>query len=197
MRSATLERKTRETEIRLNLVLDGEGKSNIQTGNPFFDHMLDHVAFHGLFNLELAAQGDLDIDAHHTIEDCALLLGQAFDQALDSRSSIYRYGHAYVPMDESLARVVVDFSGRPYWAINIGWSSPTVAGIPCSLIEHFFQSFAVTARCTLHLATMYGNDNHHLSEASFKAFGRALRQAVSLDEKRGSQIPSTKGTLTG
>lgn len=196
MRTAQLTRKTNETEIQLALNLDGTGISNLQTGIAFLDHMLNHVALHGMIDLDLSATGDLDIDAHHTIEDCALLLGQAIDHALSSRASIYRYGYAYVPMDESLARAVLDFSGRPYWIIDIGWQSPDVAGLPCSLIDHFFQSFSVTARCNLHIQTLYGRDNHHLAEASYKAFGRALRQAVAIDEQRGSQVASTKGTLT-
>lgn len=196
MRKVSLHRQTNETDIDLALDLDGTGHNQIQTGIPFFDHMLAHVTLHGLFDLELTANGDLQVDAHHTIEDCALLLGHAFDQALGSRAAIFRYGHAYVPMDDALARVVLDFSGRPYWAIDIGWISPEVAAIPCSVIDHFFQSFAVTARCNLHVHTLYGLDNHHLSEAAFKAFGRALRQAVSIDQQRGNRVASTKGTLT-
>jgi imidazoleglycerol-phosphate dehydratase len=197
MRKASIHRQTKETDISVVLTLDGSGESNINSGIPFFDHMLSHVALHGMLDLDLDSTGDLEVDQHHTIEDCALLLGQAFDQALGKRAGIARYGYSYVPMDDSLARAVIDFSGRPYWVIDIGWRSPDLAGIPCSIFEHFFQSFSVTARCNLHLHTLYGSDNHHLAEAAFKAFGRAIRQAVEIDSQRGMEIASTKGTLAG
>ena len=195
MRTATAERKTQETEISLRLDLDGSGKYAIDTGIGFLDHMLGHVAFHGLFDLDLQARGDLQVDAHHTVEDCALALGQAFDQALGDRAGIVRMGSAYVPMDESLAFVCVDLSGRAYSVIQAGWSSPQVGSLPTSLLPHFLESFAVTCRCNLHAQVLYGRDDHHKAEAVFKALGRALQSATRLDPRRLESIPSTKGSL--
>ncbi len=196
MRTAEIERKTNETDIRLRLNLDGSGKHQINTGVGFFDHMLSHVAAHGLFDLELAAEGDLHIDNHHIVEDCALVLGQAFDQALGDRRGITRMGSVYVPMDEALAFVAVDLSGRPYAVINAEWHTPFVGGMATSLFPHVLESFAVSARCNLHARVLYGRDDHHQVEALFKALGRALDKATKLDPRRGNAIPSTKGTLT-
>ncbi len=196
MRTAEIERKTNETDIRLRLKLDGSGRHQINTGVGFFDHMLSHVAVHGLFDLELAAEGDLHIDNHHIVEDCALVLGQAFDQALGDRGGITRMGSAYVPMDEALAFVAVDLSGRPYAVINAEWHTPFVGGMATSLFPHVLESFAVSARCNLHARVLYGRDDHHQAEALFKALGRALDKATKLDPRRGNAVPSTKGTLT-
>lgn len=197
MRKAQSHRKTNETDIDVELNLDGHGEAEISTGIGFFDHMLHHVAVHGMFDLRVNAVGDLHIDPHHTIEDCAIVLGQAFSTALGDRIAINRMGSFFVPMDESLAFVALDFSGRPYWKINIGWTSPNVANLPTALIDHFFQSFSAAAACSLHVMTHYGSDNHHLAEAAFKAFARALDLATCIDERRAGYIPSTKGSLTG
>jgi imidazoleglycerol-phosphate dehydratase len=195
MRTAEIVRKTKETEIHLRLNLDGKGMYQVKTGIGFFDHMLSHVALHGLFDLNLEAGGDLDVDEHHLIEDCALALGQAFDQALGERQGITRMGSAYVPMDETLAFVCVDLSGRPYSVFQTEWHSPGVGGIAASLFAHFFESFAVAARCNLHARVLYGRDDHHQAEALFKALGRALDTACRLDPRRNQAVPSTKGTL--
>ena len=195
MRTAKINRKTNETEIALELNLDGKGEHAIDTGIGFLDHMLSHVAVHGLFDLELKARGDLQVDVHHTVEDCALVLGQAFDQALGERAGIVRMGSAYVPMDESLAFVCVDLSGRPYSVVQAEWHAPNVGQMPTSLFDHFLESFAVTARCNLHARVLYGRDDHHQAEALFKALGRALDEATRLDPRRAARIPSTKGSL--
>ena len=195
MRTAEVHRKTNETDILVKLKLDGTGFHQIATGIGFLDHMLTHIAVHGLFDLHVNASGDLEIDAHHTIEDCALVLGQAFDQALGKREGIVRTASAYVPMDESLAFVVVDLSGRPYSVFQTEWHAPLIGSFPTSLFEHFFQSLAVTARCNLHARILYGNDDHHQAEALFKALGRALDSATQLDPRRSNSIPSTKGSL--
>jgi imidazoleglycerol-phosphate dehydratase len=197
MRKAQSHRKTKETDIDVELILDGYGEAEISTGIGFFDHMLHHVAVHGMFDIRLNAIGDLHIDPHHTIEDCALVLGQAFSTALGDRIAINRMGSFFVPMDECLAFAALDFSGRPYWKISIGWTSPSVANLPTTMIDHFFQSFSAASACNLHVMTHYGTDNHHLAEASFKAFARALDLATRIDERRADSIPSTKGSLTG
>jgi len=195
MRKAIVERKTNETEIKLKLNLDGTGKHIIDTGIPFFDHMLTQVAVHGLFDLEVEAKGDLAVDPHHTIEDVALTLGEGFAQALAGKKGIERMGEALVPMDESLCRVVIDFSGRPYLVYQADWQDPNVAGIPVTLIEHFFYSFSMMAKATMHVAVLYGRDNHHKTEGMFKAFSRALKSAAAMDPRREGQIPSSKGVL--
>ncbi len=195
MRTATITRKTNETDIQLTLDLDGSGQHDIATGVGFLDHMLAHVAVHGLFDLTVKATGDLHIDNHHTIEDVALVLGSAFDQALADRKGIVRMASFYVPMDEALAFVAVDLSGRPYCVVDAVWGMAPVGGIPTSLFPHFLESFAVTARCNLHARLLYGRDAHHKAEALFKALGRALDAATLIDERRTS-VPSTKGTLT-
>jgi imidazoleglycerol-phosphate dehydratase len=189
-------RQTGETLVDVVLGLDGSGAHNIHTGLGFFDHMLTQLAVHGLFDLEIAGQGDLQVDPHHLVEDTALALGEAFNQALGDRRGILRMGSALVPMDESLAEVVVDFSARPYAVIQVNWHAPAVGGIPNSLWAHFLESFAQRAGCTLHVTLRGGRDDHHQVEAIFKALGRALEMAVRLDPRRSGQMPSSKGTLT-
>lgn len=196
MRTAEISRKTKETEVYVSLNLDGNGQYQVNTGVGFFDHMISHLAVHGLFDLELEAKGDLHIDSHHTVEDCALVLGKAFDQALQERSGIVRVGSAYVPMDEALAFVAIDLSGRPYAVTHSEWHSPAVGGIATSLFPHILESFAITARCNLHARVLYGRDDHHQAEALFKALGRALDVATRLDPRQAGIVPSTKGTLT-
>ena len=196
MRRASVTRQTAETHVQVTLNLDGQGQHAIATGLPFLDHMLRHLAVHGLFDLTVEAEGDLEIDPHHTVEDVALTLGQAFDQALGDRGGIVRMGHAYVPMDEALAFVAVDLSGRPYAVVQAQWHGPAVGGIPNSLWPHFLESFAVAARCNLHAQVLYGRDDHHQIEALFKALARALDLATALDPRRGSTVPSTKGVLS-
>ncbi len=195
MRSAKIERSTNETKISIELELDGTGQHSISTGVGFLDHMLTHVAVHGLFDLSVQAQGDLHIDVHHTVEDVALVLGAAFDQALGERKGIARMGSFYVPMDETLAFAAIDLSGRPYCVVQAEWGQTPVGGIPTSLFPHFLESFAVTSRSNLHARVLYGRDDHHKAEALFKAVARALDIATQLDPRRGS-VPSTKGTLT-
>lgn len=194
-RIAHIHRQTSETDIQLFLALDGQGKVDIDTGVGFLDHLLSHVALHGLFDLTVAASGDLQIDAHHTVEDVAIVLGQALDQALGDRAGIQRMGSAYVPMDEALAFVALDLSGRAYSVIQAGWHGPAIGRMPTSLVPHFLETLATQARLNLHARVEYGRDDHHQAEALFKALGRALRTAVALDERR-TGVPSTKGTLT-
>ena len=195
MRAAEIYRKTNETEIRIKLKLDGHGIHNVHTGIGFLDHMLTHLAVHGLFDLDVQASGDLHIDPHHTLEDTALALGAAFDQALGERKGIARIASAYVTMDDSLAFVAIDLSGRPYSVIQVDWHAPMIGNIPTSLFPHFLESLAVTARCNLHARLLYGRDDHHQAEALFKALGRALDAATLLDRRRAGAVPSTKGTL--
>ncbi|MBN1265291.1 MAG: imidazoleglycerol-phosphate dehydratase HisB [Anaerolineales bacterium] len=195
MRTTRIQQQTSETDILAELNLDGSGKTEISTGIGFLDHMLHHLAFHGMLDLTLKATGDLDVDAHHTIEDCALVLGEAFNKALKDRAGIVRVGSAFVPMDEALAEVVLDFSGRPYCVMDAEFNAPMLGAFPTDMIEHFFQSLAATARLTIHARVLYGRNDHHKAEALFKALGRAIRQAVELDKRRGQAIPSTKGVL--
>jgi imidazoleglycerol-phosphate dehydratase len=195
MRNATIQRKTHETEIKVKLELDGTGQSKIQTGVAFFDHMLNHLALHGFFDLKIEAKGDLEVDAHHTIEDCALALGQAFNQALGERLGITRIGSAYVPMDEALALVVVDLSGRPYCVFQAEWHGEMMGQMPVSMVKHFFSSLAGTMRANIHGQLLFSDDDHHGAEALFKAIGRALGDACRLDPRREKSVPSTKGTL--
>ena len=195
MRMAKIHRKTLETDVQITLGLEGTGQYEVATGVGFLDHMLAHVAAHGLFDLTVHATGDLHVDAHHTVEDVALALGQAFDQALGDRVGIVRMGTATVPMDESLASVAVDLSGRPYTVTEMSWSGPTTGGLPVTLIPHIFESFAVGARANVHARVLYGRDDHHKAEALFKALGRALDAATCLDARRGGAVPSTKGVL--
>lgn len=195
MRSATIKRETQETKIEISLNLDGSGQHDIATGLGFLDHMLTHIAAHGLFDLTVRAAGDLHVDAHHTVEDVALVLGSAFDQALGDRKGIARMAHAYAPMDETLAFVAVDFSGRPYAVVDVAWTAPEVGGIPTTLGEHFFASFAVTSRANVHARVLYGRDDHHKAEALFKALARALDIATQRDPRRTDRVPSTKGMI--
>ena len=197
MRTANISRQTNETQIELRLDLDGTGLHEISTGIGFLDHMLTHLAVHGLFDLAVKAQGDLEVDAHHTVEDVALVLGQGFDQALGDRKGIVRMVDCFAPMDETLAHVAVDFSGRPYAVIQTEWHTPYIGNIPTTLFPHFFESFAITARCNLHARVLYGRDDHHQAEAMFKAWARALDGASQIDPRRANAVPSTKGTLTG
>jgi imidazoleglycerol-phosphate dehydratase len=196
MRTSTLHRHTHETDIRLSLSLDGAGRHDVQTGIGFLDHLLTHIAVHGLFDLTVQASGDLHVDPHHTIEDTALVLGQAFNEALADRKGIVRMGSAYVPMDEALAFVAVDFSGRPYAVVQAEWHSPAIGQFPTSLIPHFLESFATAARANVHARVLYGRDDHHQAEALFKALGRALDSATGVDPRRAGEVPSTKGTLS-
>ena len=196
MRTAEISRQTSETKITIKLELDGTGKHEISTGIGFFDHMLTHLAVHGLFDLSVQARGDLEVDTHHTIEDVALTLGQAFDKALGDRKGIFRMGDCFAPMDETLAHVAIDLSGRPYAVIQAEWHTPYIGNIPTTLFPHFFESFAITSRCNLHARVLYGRDDHHEAEALFKALARALDIATQIDPRRAGVIPSTKGTLT-
>jgi imidazoleglycerol-phosphate dehydratase len=196
MRSATITRKTNETNITLSLNLDGTGKADIQTGVGFYDHMLHHVAVHGLFDLSIQAEGDLHIDAHHTVEDVTIALGQALDKALDNRAGITRMGSAYVPMDEALARVVIDLSGRPFCVFSAPFVAPMLGTMPTAMVQHVFESLSVHARMNLHAAALYGRDDHHMAEGLFKALGRALDAATMADPRRAGSVPSTKGKLS-
>lgn len=191
-RTARVERRTGETEISLELLLDGDGTAEIETGLGFLDHMLTALAKHGRFDLQLECEGDLEVDDHHTAEDCALALGAAFDQALGERRGIRRFGHAYAPLDEALARVVVDFSGRPSAHVDLGFRRDRIGDIATENLTHFFVSLAAAARLTLHVDVLKGDNDHHRAEAAFKALALALRQAVARD---GDAIPSTKGVL--
>jgi imidazoleglycerol-phosphate dehydratase len=195
MRKGEIRRETRETQVTVSVDLDGEGRYDVRTGLGFLDHMLSHVAAHGLFDLTVRAEGDLDVGPHHTIEDVALVLGSALDQALGDRKGIVRVGSAYVPMDETLALVVVDLSGRPYAVTDVTWAGPTVGGVPVPLWPHFLESLSVTLRANIHARVLYGRDDHHKAEALFKALGRALQAATRFDSGRGEQVPSTKGVL--
>ena len=195
MRTAEISRQTNETQIEVKLGLDGKGEHQISTGIGFLDHMLTHLAVHGLFDLSVQATGDLHVDMHHTVEDVALTLGQAFDKALGDRKGIIRISDCFAPMDETLAHVTVDLSGRPYAVIQAEWGTPYVGNIPTTLFPHFFESFAVTSRCNLHARILYGRDDHHQAEALFKAWARALDAASQIDPRRLGVIPSTKGRL--
>lgn len=194
-RYARFSRSSAETQIEASLLIDGTGLQNIDTGIPFLDHMLSQIAKHGLFDIEMLSRGDLEIDPHHTMEDTALAFGELFRLALDDRRGINRMGFATVPMDESLASVTIDFSGRPYSVIRTKWNGDKIADLPVSLFEHFLESFASSARCNLFVQVQAGNDNHHMAEAIFKSLARALDQATIQDVRRSGQIPSTKEVL--
>ena len=194
-RIAEIRRDTQETRIRVRVNLDGTGQSALATGIGFFDHMLDQVARHGLIDLEVEAQGDLHIDGHHTVEDVGITLGMAVAQAVGDKKGITRYGHSYVPLDEALSRVVVDFSGRPGLHLDIPFKSGMVGGFDTQLTYEFFQGFVNHALVTLHIDNLKGNNAHHQAETAFKAFGRALRMALTLDARSAGVIPSTKGSL--
>src|SRR5258707_2928445 len=193
-RRSEISRQTRETKVRVALDLDGSGKSSPHTGVGFFDHMLDLLARHSLIDLEVQAEGDLQVDAHHTVEDVGIVIGQALEQALGDKRGIQRYGWAIVPMDESLAQVAIDLSGRPAFVFNVQFKGEAIGAFPVELVEEFFKAIGTTAKLNLHVTVPYGANNHHISEAIFKAAARALRQAVSLDP-RNDQVPSTKGSL--
>ncbi len=194
-RIATITRDTTETRITVTINLDGEGRLTCDTGVPFLDHMLDQVARHGLIDLDIKAAGDVHIDDHHTVEDLGITLGQAFDQAIGDKRGIYRYGHAYVPLDEALSRVVVDFSGRPGLFMDVEFTRAAVGRLDTQLFREFFQGFVNHARVSLHIDNLKGENAHHQAETVFKAFGRALRMAVTQDPRMAGQMPSTKGCL--
>ncbi len=194
-RTAQVQRKTKEIDMSLSLSLDGEGKSDVSTQVPFLDHMLTLFAAHGQFDLQIAAKGDVEVDNHHTVEDVGICLGQAFREALGERRGITRFGEATVPMDETLAQAVVDLSGRPYLVFNVKFTVEKVGGFEAELAREFFQAFSVHGGLNLHLNLLYGVNNHHILEALFKAWARALRRAVSLDPRLGERVPSSKGKL--
>ena len=194
-RIATITRDTLETQISVAVNLDGTGESSFETGIPFLEHMLDQIARHGLVDLEINASGDLHIDDHHCVEDIGIALGQAYCQALGDKKGITRYGHAYVPLDEALSRVVIDFSGRPGIEYRVKYPRARIGQFDVDLIHEFFQGFANHAPATLHIDNLQGKNAHHIAETVFKAFGRALRVAVSRDERTTGVIPSTKGSL--
>ncbi len=194
-RKASVSRDTLETQIVVNLDLDGSGASELNLGIPFFEHMLDQIARHGMLDLQITAKGDLEIDAHHTVEDVGIVMGQAFAQALGDRKGIQRYGYAYVPLDEALSRAVVDFSGRPGLDYQVNFSRARVGEFDVDLLHEFFQGFTNHALATVHLDNLKGRNAHHIAETLFKAFGRAVRRAVELDSRMEGVIPSTKGSL--
>jgi imidazoleglycerol-phosphate dehydratase len=194
-RTATVSRDTRETRITVKVDLDGSGRAILETGIPFLDHMLDQVARHGMLDLEVRAKGDLHIDAHHTVEDVGIVMGQAVTQALGDKTGIVRFGHAYVPLDEALSRAVVDFSGRPGLEYKVEYVRPLVGEFDVDLVHEFFQGFVNHAQATLHIDNLRGDNAHHQCETVFKAFARALRAAISVDPRAAGMIPSTKGKL--
>lgn len=195
MRTASVTRKTAETEISVSVGLDGTGQARLDTGVPFLDHMLDQVARHGLLDLEVSAKGDLHIDAHHTVEDIGITLGQAIARAVADKKGIRRFGHAYVPLDEALSRVVIDFSGRPGLAFHVPFTRALIGEFDVDLVHEFFQGFVNHALVTLHVDNLRGANAHHQAETVFKAFAKALRMAVEPDPRAGGTVPSTKGTL--
>ncbi len=195
MRSAQVTRNTLETQISVRLELDGKGAAKFDTGLPFLEHMLDQVARHGLLDLEITAKGDLHIDAHHTVEDIGITLGQAFNQAIGDKKGLRRYGHSYVPLDEALSRVVLDISGRPGLVFNTDFVRPNVGEFEVDLVREFFQGFVNHALVTLHIDNLAGENAHHQAETIFKAFGRALRIALETDPRMAGILPSTKGAL--
>ena len=195
MRQSQVIRDTLETQICVDINLDGTGKAVLDTGIPFLDHMLDQVARHGMIDLKISAKGDLHIDAHHTVEDIGITLGQAFMQAIGDKKGLRRYGHAYVPLDEALSSVVVDLSGRPGMEFNITFVRARIGEFDVDLVNEFFQGFVNHAMLTLHIDNLSGDNAHHQAETAFKAFGRALRMAVELDPRAIGAIPSTKGSL--
>ena len=194
-RTAEIERNTLETQISIKLDLDGTGSAQLETGVPFLDHMLDQVARHGLIDLEIKADGDLEIDAHHTVEDIGITLGQALAEAVGDKTGIRRYGHAYVPLDEALSRVVIDLSGRPGLEFEVDFPRASVGEFEVDLFREFFQGFINHAGVTLHIDSLRGCNAHHIAETIFKAFGRALRMALEADPRMQGQLPSTKGAL--
>jgi imidazoleglycerol-phosphate dehydratase len=194
-RQATIKRETLETQIEVTLDLDGQGNAVFETGLPFLEHMLDQVARHGLLDINIRASGDLHIDAHHTVEDIGITLGQAMAQAVGDKRGIRRYGHAYVPLDEALSRVVIDFSGRPGLEYGVEYPRARVGDFDIDLLHEFFQGFVNHAQVTLHIDCLRGENSHHIAETVFKAFGRAMRMALEADTLMGDRMPSTKGSL--
>lgn len=194
-RSASVQRDTQETQIRLELDLDGSGRAELDTGLPFFEHMLTQIARHGLIDITLTAKGDLEVDAHHTVEDVGIVIGQAVARAVGDKRGICRYGHAYVPLDEALSRAVIDFSGRPGLEYRVDYTRARIGDFDVDLLREFFQGFVNHAQVTLHLDNLRGDNAHHQAETLFKAFGRALRMAAAPDPRMAGQIPSTKGSL--
>ena len=194
-REASVDRATRETRIAVKVNLDGSGTGRLSTGIPFLEHMLDQVARHGLIDIDIEAEGDLEVDAHHTVEDIGITFGQAVARALGDKAGIQRYGHAYVPLDEALSRVVIDFSGRPGLEYGVVFPRARIATFDVDLFREFFQGFCNHAQATLHIDNLRGRNAHHVAETVFKAFGRALRVAVEIDGRRGGMVPSTKGSL--
>lgn len=194
-RTATVERDTLETQIRVALNLDGKGKGVFKTGVPFLEHMMDQIARHGMIDLDVTCKGDTHIDDHHSVEDIGITIGQAVDAAVGNKRGIYRYGHAYVPLDEALSRVVIDFSGRPGLVMNVPFTQKRIGSFDTELFWEFFQGFVNHAKVTLHIDCLRGHNAHHQIETVFKAFGRALRMALAVDERMGDAMPSTKGTL--
>ena len=194
-RAASVTRKTKETDISITIDLDGSGKSNIATGVGFFDHMLDQLAKHSLIDLDIKAKGDLHIDAHHTVEDTGITLGQALTKALGERKGITRYGHAYAPMDETLSRVALDLSNRPYLVWNVNFTQETLGDMQTELFREFFHALAQTGGITLHCENLYGINNHHIIESTFKALAKALRMAIAIDPRAPNALPTTKGAL--
>lgn len=195
MRQATIERNTLETQIRLSVNLDGDGKSDLSTGVPFLEHMLDQIARHGLIDLTIDAKGDTHIDDHHTVEDIGISLGTALREAVGDKKGIKRYGHAYVPLDEALSRVVIDLSGRAGLTFNADFTRASIGGFDTELVAEFFQGLTNHAQATIHIDCLRGKNAHHQAETIFKAFGRALRMALETDERMADQLPSTKGAL--
>ncbi len=194
-RTATIVRETKETNVNVKLDVDGTGRGEMQTGVGFFDHLLAQLSKHGMFDLDVRATGDLQVDAHHTVEDVAIALGRAFDQALGNREGIVRMAHAVVPLDEALAMVAVDISGRGYALVKADFAGPSIGDLPSSLIRHFFESLAASAKMNLHVQVLSGVDDHHKAEAAFKSLARALDEATKIDPRRLGQVPSTKGTI--
>lgn len=197
MRSATVHRKTNETEIAVTVDLDGSGVYQVSTGIGFLDHMLEQLSRHSLIDLKVTAKGDLHIDQHHTTEDTGIAIGEAVAKALGDRRGITRFGHAYAPMDETLTRVAIDISGRPYLVWKVEFSQPRLGELDTEMFEHWFHSFAGSAGITLHVENLYGRNNHHIVESSFKALARSLRAAIEIDPRKADMVPSTKGTLGG
>lgn len=196
MRKASIERKTTETEIAASVVLDGTGAYDVKTGVGFLDHMLEQLARHSLIDIKLSAKGDLHIDSHHTTEDSGIALGQAVAKALGDRKGIRRYASLHLPMDEALTRAAIDVSGRPYLIWKVEFSRPKIGEFDTELVREWFQAFAMNAGVTLHVETLYGDNNHHIAESCFKALARALREAIEIDPRQKDRIPSTKGSLS-
>lgn len=197
MRTATVKRKTKETDISVELTIDGTGKYEVKTGIGFLDHMLEQLSRHSLIDLKVTAKGDLHIDSHHTTEDTGIAIGEAFAKALGERKGITRYGHAYIPMDETLTRVALDISGRPYFIWKVEFTKPKLGEMDTELFREWFQAFAFAAGATLHVENLYGVNNHHIVESCYKGLARSLRIATEIDERKSDDIPSTKGTLGG